>query len=130
MIEANLPYKSDLKLHQGASLTRRLSWLVQDTDEPVIDLDDFNAKLTLKPGLAGFGNAITLTNTNGGITLNASEGMITIYLTAAQTASLTNDPSRRKWGEYDLCLYPKVGTEPVYYIIRGDVLVTNRVTKP
>lgn len=126
MFEATLPYKTDIQLHQGATFTRTLSWLTSDTQEPVIDLNDFHGKMTMR-SLDGK-TTIDLSTLTGGITFVPTQGRIVMTVTAAQTASLVPTAGSRKWGEYDLLIYPKTGAEPNYYLVRGDVHVTKRVT--
>lgn len=130
MSTTSLPYVINMKLHQNASFSRKVIWKKRSDGTPAIDLDDFNAKMTIKPQSPNRGPVITLTNDNLGLVLDAVEGSVTIILTSEQTGQLIQHASMAHYGSYDLLLTPKVGTEPVYCLIRGSVEVTPGVTEP
>lgn len=122
MISQKMPFKADLKIHQGATFSRKITWL--DTQRmPAVDLSDFNAKMKLSPTDKSL-KSVVLHSADGGIVLNSMEGSITITLSSHQTRMLKTACEDKKWGSYDLILIPKVGEDPVYGIIYGDVFVS------
>lgn len=124
-----LPFVSDIRLQQQATFSRKIKWVKKSDGSPVIDLNDFNAKMTIRPISPSKGTVLVLTNDNGGLVLDAVEGSVTINITSAQTGAMTQADKTPRYAEFDLYLYPKVGTEPVYALARGEVDVLSAVTE-
>ena len=80
----------DITIEQGATLRIPLSYKTRATltSTPVpVNLTGFTAKMVLRRKI-GSPIVLELTNTNGGLTIDATEGRITILINASQTEAL------------------------------------------
>jgi hypothetical protein len=123
MSTSTLPYKMDIRLFQGTTFSRKVSWIKKDDSTPAVDLTQFNAKLVFKPASSRNGVGLTLNSaTSTSLTIDAVTGAVTINLTADQTARFKL--AGEYWGTYILTLTPKVGREPIYALLFGDVTIS------
>lgn len=88
--------KLNLVIEQGATFNVTMTWK-DSSGTPVADLDQWDARMYLKTSKSAETSVLELTTDNGGIVLGESAGTIRIYISATDTAALT-EPA----GVYDL----------------------------
>jgi len=111
--------KLDLTIEQGATFEHILIW--KDTDEVVINLTDYDARMQIRTAVDSNSVIHELTVTNSGITITGTEGKITLQISATKTASFN-------WTEavYDLELISSGGI--VTRLVEGRVFLNKEVT--
>lgn len=119
-----LPHKISMEIYQGTTYTRKVTWIDRETNLPAVDFTLFDARLILRSNNGK--QSIILNSNGGGLVINETEGSITVALTSAQTNQLRPSDGTL-WGRYELELHPKVGSDPVYTLIYGDVILTEKV---
>lgn len=110
----------DIPIEQGATWTLDIS--VSDENGDAIDLTGYTARMSIKRDSRETAALLELTTANGRIIITADSGLVTLALTAAETAAITT------WtrGVYDLELISPAGW--VTRLCEGAVLVTANVT--
>lgn len=88
-----VPTKENLTVYQGA--TFRKIYAVQVGGQP-LDMSGWKARMQIKYSYDDVDAAVTLTTENGGLALDVENSQLSIYISPAQTASLTGS------GVYDL----------------------------
>ncbi len=112
--------KIDLIIEQGATFSRTLTW--KDDNNTAINLTGYTARMHLREHLSASAPLVVLTTENGGITLTAAQGKLTLTLTATVTAALAvND------GVYDLEVVSASGV--VTRLLQGKFIVERSVTR-
>jgi hypothetical protein len=110
---------------QGATFTRILELQRPDPDDStqyiVYPLTGHTARMQVRRTIESSTSLITLTTENGGISLNGADGLITIYMTDEQTASLTSS------GVYDLEIISAAGV--VSRVVQGSFTLSLEVTR-
>ena len=114
------PGNYDFTIYQGATFSRILTWKSEDEDP--IDLTGYAARMMLRDGIDASAPFLTLTTENGSITLGGALGTITLAITTAATAALTQDG-----GNYDLELVSGSGT--VSRLLQGSVIISKEITR-
>lgn len=114
------PGQYDITIYQGATFSRMLTW--KDANNVAINLSGYTARLQMRTSQDAAAPFITLTTENGGITLGGAAGTITLTISAATTAAITESS-----GVYDLELVTSGGV--VTRLIEGDVLLSKEVTR-
>ena len=121
----------DLVCEQGASFTRKLTWLA---GEQPVDLTGWQARMQVRSDYGADTTVLELTDANGRIALGGAEGTITLALTAAETAALAVEtgPGPRRLPPrvahvYDLELIAPGGA--VTRLIQGLFMVHGEVTR-
>lgn len=111
----------DIPIEQGATWTLDIS--VTDDNGDAIDLTGYTARMSIRRDADDSTALIELTTANGRISIAALTGIVTLVLTAAETAAITT------WtrGVYDLELVSAIGT--VTRLIQGAVTVLAEVTR-
>lgn len=112
-----IPAKNDFTIYKGATFQE--VFVYKDSAGAVIDLTGYTAKMQIRPMTSSDEVIADLTTENGGITLT-SEGLITILISADDTAAITQDV-----GEYDFLLINTTKD----FILKGSVTITQGVTQ-
>lgn len=110
----------DIPIEQGATFTLDLS-VTDDAGDP-IDLTGYTARMSVKRDARETAALLELTTANVRIVITAASGLVTLILTAAETAAITT------WtrGVYDLELISAGGT--VTRLCEGAVIILAEVT--
>jgi hypothetical protein len=109
----------DMVCEQGATFLRQFTWT--DENEVPVNLTGFTARMHIRTTVAAASTTLELTTANGRITLNPSQGTITLQLTATETAALA-----AKRYVYDLEL---VSGASVTRLLQGAFTVSPEVTR-
>ena len=112
--------RHDIEIEQGSDFV--LNILYQDTNDDVLDLSTYTARMHLRESSDSSSTLIELTNGNGRITLGQSDPNIILELTAGDTASLDFD-----YAFYDLEVVSSSAT--VSKVLRGSVKLIREFTK-
>ena len=112
--------KVNLIINQGATFRYKFVW--KDAKKRLIDLTGFTARMQMRPSVDSATVLATLTTENTGITLGATAGTVSIYLSAAATAGFN-------WatGVYDLELISPGGE--IFRLVGGNIAVSPEVTR-
>lgn len=114
-----IPGKYNIVCSQGTTLTRQLTWFI---DNVPVNLTGYTARMQVREKYTSPNFNLSLTTTNGGITLGGNQGTISLYASAEDTGDLV-----AKEYVYDIELVAP--TDYVYRIIEGKFIVTPEVTK-
>lgn len=109
----------NFKCEQGATFSRVLT--LTDDNGDLVSLVGYAARMQVRERVKSDSYLIELTTENGRISLGGAAGTITLTLTAAETAALTND------GVYDLELIAPDTT--VTRILEGRFNLSPEVTR-
>lgn len=111
----------NITIEQGATFTLDLA--VTDESGNIVNLSGYTARLDIKRNVLESTSLLQLTTANSRIIITALTGVVTLILTAAETAAITT------WqrGVYDLELVSAGGV--VTRLCSGDVVVSAEVTK-
>jgi hypothetical protein len=112
--------KYDLKINQGETLSRVLTW--KDSSGNPIDLTSFTARMQGRVSPDASATLFELTTANSGITLGGTAGTITLSMTAAATAALSEGT-----GFYDLELISGGGV--VTRLLQGNLIISREITR-
>ncbi len=112
--------KYNIVCDQGSSFTRTLE--IQTAEGTVFSLVGYTARMEVRRTLDATSTIVSLTTANGRITINGALGAITLTLTAAETAALTQS------GVYDLEIV-KTATGAVHKVVRGDFKLEKEVSR-
>lgn len=115
------PVKLPLKIYQGATFRKVVTWKAGDPAVPV-DLTGCTARMHVRAKLEDAAPLLSLTTANGGIVLGDELGTVTIYLSDEATAAIS-------WvsGVYDLEIEFTNGD--VRRFLYGAVTVSKEVTR-
>lgn len=108
----------DIEIEQGA--TFNLTFLYEDGVGQPIDLTGMTARMQLRRQYSSSEFILNLTTENGGITIEALTGTITIFISAPDTAVLTGS------GVYDLEL---INGSIVNRILSGSFIICPEVSR-
>lgn len=114
------PGKSDIKIYQGA--TFREEMIITDTDDQPIEFTGYTARAQAREEYISPTPFMNLTTENGGITLGATDGTVTLVMSAAATAAITAEH-----GVWDLELVQPNGE--VWRVLQGEVCVSKEATR-
>ncbi len=112
--------KYNIVCDQGSSFTRTLE--IKTAEGTVFSLTGYTARMEVRRTLDASSTIVSLTTANGRITINGSTGVITLTLTAVETAALTQS------GVYDLEIV-NTSTSAVHKVVRGEFKLEKEVTK-
>jgi hypothetical protein len=112
--------KYNLTIEQGADLN--LSMLLKNGDGSVMDLTNYTARMHIRRYVFEDEFLLELTTGNGRIVFSLVTGTLTLRLTSAETAALTECH-----GVYDLELVHSSGN--VIRLIEGAVSISPEVTR-
>lgn len=113
--------KFNIKVEQGATFSLPITWKAGEPAVPV-NLTGCTARMQIRKKLEDPVVLLELTTANGRIALGGITGVITLALTATETAELT-------WGAgvYDLEIV--FGTNVVRRLLVGNVSVSKEITR-
>ena len=94
------PFKAPLKIYQGATFTKSLTWKTAPDEESAktpVDLTGCTARMQVRAKVGASEVLLSLTTENGGIALGGTAGTIELLIDADDTAAIA-------WtsGVYDL----------------------------
>jgi hypothetical protein len=113
--------KHNFICEQGATWSRTIT--VTDADDDARDLSDYTARMMVRPHITSDTVLVSLRTGGHGIVITGPTGVITLTLTAAQTAAL----SWTRGSVYDLELIDENGA--VERLLEGDFEIVPEVTK-
>lgn len=119
------PFKVPLKIFQGATFTKSLTWKAapdEDSARVPVDLTGCTARMQVRTKVGASIPLLSLTTENGGISLGGTAGTIGLLIDADDTAELS-------WtsGVYDLEIVHPGGQ--VRRLMYGSVTVSPEVTR-
>lgn len=115
-------FKLNLKIDQGATFTKQVTWKTGPAPGVAVDLTGCTARMHARAKITDAVKLLDLTTANGGIVLGGSAGTVEIILTDEQTAAIT-------WTSavYDLEIEFADGT--VRRLLQGSISVSPEVTR-
>lgn len=113
------PGSLDFLMPKGSTFSRTLTWKISGSP---VNLTDYSARMQARTSHISGTAVLTLTTENGKITLGGAAGTITLSLSAADTAAITQQSLA-----YDLELV-SVGGE-VTRLVEGQIVLTPEVTR-
>lgn len=105
---------------QGATLTRTLTW--KDAAGSLVNLSGYSGRMQVRADVESADTVLSLTNTNGGLTLGGAAGTVLITVSATESATLTAGDY-----VYDLELVNAGGE--VTRLVQGQFTVRAEVTR-
>lgn len=112
--------KHDFKIEQGS--TFRLDVSYRDSNGDPINLSGYTARMQARPTPTSSTIYINISTTLGGVTITPAIGLITLALSATQTAALDFSTAR-----YDLEIQSSTGV--VTRLIEGTITLSREVTR-
>jgi hypothetical protein len=113
------PGSLDFLMPKGSTFSRTLTWKISGSP---VNLTSYTARMQARTSHISGTVVLDLTTANGKITLGGTAGTITLSLTAAETAAITQSSLA-----YDLELV-SVGGE-VTRLVEGQIILTPEVTR-
>lgn len=110
----------DIYMEQGATYNQPLVW--KDSSGTAVNVTGYTARMQIRRTLDATTVILTLTTENGRITVGGSNGLITLLVSAADTAALTTF-----CGVYDLEVISPAGV--VTRLLEGQVEISKEVTR-
>lgn len=110
----------DFYIEQGATFNQPLVW--KDSSGTAVNVTGYTARMQIRKTVDATTVILTLTTENGRITVGTSNGLITLLVSAADTAALTSF-----CGVYDLEVISPTGV--VTRLLEGQVEVSKEVTR-
>lgn len=115
-------FKLNLKIDQGATFRKLVTWKVGPPPGTVVDLTGCTARMHARTKVSDAAVLLDLTTTNGGLVLGDALGTVEIKLTAAQTAAIT-------WTSAVYDLEVEFGNGDVRRLLQGSISVSPEVTR-
>jgi hypothetical protein len=109
----------DFTIEQGATFNLVLTWKVNTV---LVNLTGYTARLAARVDVEDSEVILSLTTSNGGITLGGALGTISLDQTATQTALLAA-------GTYVYDLELAAGSGTVTRLVQGELIVSPEVTR-
>ena len=115
----------NLDIEQGATFRQQFQWFNPDGTTP-IDLTGCSAKSQWRASIDSTEVLIELSTANGKIVIDAVQGMVTLHLSAVETAALQFTAA-----VYDLEIsFPLIAGEvPTYRLAKGKIKVSKEITR-
>lgn len=110
----------DIYIEQGATYNQPLVW--KDSSGTAVNVTGYTARMQIRKTIDATTTILTLTTENGRITVGGANGLITLLVSAADTAALTTF-----CGVYDLEVISPAGV--VTRLLEGQVEVSKEVTR-
>jgi len=110
----------DIYIEQGATYNQPLVW--KDSSGTAVNVTCYTARMQIRKTVDATTIIWTLTTENGRITVGGANGLITLLVSAADTAALTTF-----CGVYDLEVISPAGV--VTRLLEGQVEVSKEVTR-
>ena len=114
-----IPARVDLKIYQGSDFLQVVTFLQTEEGTPV-DLTGLTGRMQIRQTLTT-SIIMDLTTDNGGLTFGGATGVVTMTMTAAQTATILTD------GVYDLEFV--TSTTSASRWLEGSVILSKEVTR-
>ena len=111
--------RHDFVCDQGATFQREI--ILKDSTGTVIDITGSSAEMDVRQRIDDTEKLITLSSANGRISIDGSDGKITLLISAGDTTNLNTN------GVYDIKLTYSSGT--VERILEGEFLIDLEVTR-
>lgn len=118
----------NITCQQGSTFTRSITLKYPDPESPsadptylLWDFTGYTARMQVRRTIDSSTILISLTTENGRITLGSASGIIELFITAADTATITSS------GVYDLEIISSAGI--VDRILQGDFVLSQEVTR-
>jgi len=109
----------NFSIEQGTTFRRVLT--LRDADGNLINLTSHTARMQIRQEIESTQVMLSLTTSNGRITLGGVNGTVTLFISDADTAALSSD------GVYDLEIVS--GSGEVTRILKGKVRLDQEVTR-
>jgi hypothetical protein len=117
--------EADICIFQGATFNQTLFYETGEPSTPVnLTAPPYTAKMQIRSKPESKAVILELSTTNGRIILNESTGSIRLFISAADTASLSVCDK----AVYDLELYDS-GSSTTTRILQGEVIISPEVTR-
>ena len=115
-------FKLNLKIDQGATFSKLVTWRTGSTTGTPVDLTGCTARMQARAKITDQSVLLDLTTANGGIVLGGTSGTVEIKLTDGQTAAIS-------WAGavYDLEVVFSNGD--VRRLLQGSISVSPEVTR-
>jgi hypothetical protein len=113
------PGSLDFLMPKGSTFSRTLTWKISGS---AVNLTDYTARMQARASVTSETVVLDLTTANGKITLGGTAGTITLTLSAAETAAVTQQSLA-----YDLELVSAGGV--VTRLVEGQIVLTPEVTR-
>jgi hypothetical protein len=113
------PGSLDFLMPKGSTFSRTLTWKISGS---AVNLTDYTARMQARASVTSATVVLDLTTANGKITLGGTAGTITLTLSAAETAAVTQQSLA-----YDLELVSAGGV--VTRLVEGQIVLTPEVTR-
>lgn len=110
----------DIYIEQGATYNQPLVW--KDSSGTAVNVTGYTARMQIRKTVDATTIILTLTTENGRITVGGANGLITLLVSAADTAALTSF-----CGVYDLEVISPTGV--VTRLLEGQVEISKEVTR-
>lgn len=110
----------DIYIEQGATYNQPLVW--KDSSGTAVNVTGYTARMQIRKTVDATTIILTLTTENGRITVGGANGLITLLVSAADTAALTTF-----CGVYDLEVISPTGV--VTRLLEGQVEISKEVTR-
>ncbi len=114
------PGSFDFTIYQGATFGHVISW--KDENDQAINLSGYTSRMHLRVSKDSETAFLTLTTENSRIALGGALGTITLSISAADTALLSE-----AGGVYDLELISSGGN--VTRLLEGNIIISREVTR-
>lgn len=110
----------DIKIEKGTDFSKSL--FIKNSSREVVPLTGYTARMQARKGSNSTTPFINITTENGGISIDAPNGKITLVLTDTETSAIT-----QYLGLYDLELIDAGGL--VTRLLSGSVIIIGEQTK-
>lgn len=110
----------DFEIEQGTTFNKE--FLYKDVNDDPVNLSGYTARMQVRSTVSSADVLLSLTTSNGRITMGGAAGTIDLDLTATDTAAIT---WRR--GVYDLEIVSSNGT--VTRLLQGVITISREVTR-
>lgn len=110
----------DFYIEQGATFNQPLVW--KDSAGVAVNVTGYTARMQIRKTVSSSDVILALTTANGRITVGGSNGLITLLVSATDTAALTTF-----CGVYDLEVISPTGV--VTRLLEGQVEISKEVTR-
>ena len=112
----------DITIEQGSKFESTI--IYKDSNGNIVDLTGYTAEMQIRETVASATTLITLSTSNGRITITGASGQIDLSINATDTDDL--DFER---GVYDLEITPASGADNTIRILQGKVALSKEVTR-
>lgn len=115
-------FKLNLKIDQGATFRKLVTWKVGPPPGTVVDLTGCAARMHARAKISDADTLLDLTSANGGLVMGGTAGTVEIKLTATQTEAIT-------WSSAVYDLEVEFGNGDVRRLLQGSISVSPEVTR-